>query len=352
MHKKGENSMRLPFGKIPPEILESHVFSYLGANRNDVILGPARGEDASLVKTDDVLIASSSDPISGAIRWIGHIAVHISANDVSTLGVKPRWFNSCIMLPETSGIDDLKCVSRQIHKAASELGVAIIGGHSEITPGLEHPLIVGFCMGIAEAGHYITSSGAKEGGKIILTKGVAIEGTAIICTDKSSLVKQILGEDVQQRGAEYISDISIVREALAAFHFGGVQAMHDPTEGGVAGGLHEVGDASHCGFRIYEEKLIIKPETEQICSSFGIDPLRLISSGTLLVVVDNEKAEDLLHHLKSLKLDSSIIGEIVADSTYRKLITSEGREDDLTRPDSDELWRALVKDRHDFDLKK
>jgi len=351
MHKKGENSMRLPFGKIPPEILESHVFPYLGANRSDVILGPARGEDASLVQVDDILVASSCDPISGAYKWIGRLAVHISANDISTLGVKPRWFNSCILLPRNSDVKDLDDISRQTHEAAVELGIAVIGGHSEVTLGLDHPIIVGFCMGVAKGGRYITSKGAKEGGKIILTKGVAVEGTAIICTDKSDLVKRVLGEELQQRGAEYINLISVVEEALAAYTFGGVQAMHDPTEGGVAGGLHEIGDASECGFRIYEDKLIIRSETEKICHTFGLDPLRLISSGALLIVADEGKAPALLNHLRSLGINSSIIGEVTNNPKQRTIVTSKGREETLSRPESDELWTVLLKDIHDFDLK-
>ncbi len=343
---------RLAFGKVSPEILETHVFPYLGAGRRDVVLGPARGEDAALVKAGEILVASSCDPISGAVSWIGWLAVHISANDVSTLGVKPRWFHSCILLPENFGVEDLDDISRQTHEAASELGIAVVGGHCEVTPGLEHPIIVGFCMGVAEGGRYVTSGGAKAGGRIILTKGVAIEGTAIICNDKADLVKEALGESVQRRGAEYIRMISVVREALAAFNFGGVQAMHDPTEGGIAGGLHEMCDASKCGFRIYENKLIVKPETEKICDVLGIDPLRLISSGALMIVVDDDRADGLLGYLRRIGITASVIGDVVDDPRHRKIVKSREGEVNLPRPETDELWRALLEDVHDFDLKK
>ncbi len=207
-------------------------------------------------------------------------------------------------------------------------------------------------MGVAEGGRYVTSGGAKAGGRIILTKGVAIEGTAIICNDKADLVKEALGESVQRRGAEYIRMISVVREALAAFNFGGVQAMHDPTEGGIAGGLHEMCDASKCGFRIYENKLIVKPETEKICDVLGIDPLRLISSGALMIVVDDDRADGLLGYLRRIGITASVIGDVVDDPRHRKIVKSREGEVNLPRPETDELWRALLEDVHDFDLKK
>lgn len=335
--------MRLPFGKVPSEILEAYVYPYLGARRSDVILGPARGEDAAVVEADKILVVSSCDPISGALSHIGWLAVNISANDVSTLGVKPRWFHSCILLPEGSGVEDLAVISRQIHEAAEELEVAVVGGHSEVTPGLNHPVIVGFCMGVADKGRYVTSSGAKPGGKIILTKGAAIEGTAIICADKAEKAREILGEDGWRKGSEYIKMISVVREALAAFNFGGVQAMHDPTEGGVAGGLHEIADASKCGFKIYEDKLLIKPETRKICEAFNLDPLRLISSGALLIVADGGKAEAITGHLKDIGVDTSIIGEVVEDPGHRRIVTSNGEELELTRPEMDELWKIFLR---------
>ncbi|MEM2123626.1 MAG: AIR synthase family protein [Candidatus Bathyarchaeia archaeon] len=336
--------MRLLFGKVPSEVLEAYVYPYLGAERSDVILGPARGEDASVVEADKVLVASSCDPISGALSHIGWLAVNISANDVSTLGVKPRWFHSCILLPEESGVEDLAVVSRQIHEAAEELGVAVVGGHSEVTPGLSHPIVVGFCMGIAGRGRYVTSSGAKPGGRIILTKGVAIEGTAIICADKADQVRVILGEEGWRRGSEYIRMISVVREALAAFNFGGVQAMHDPTEGGVAGGLHEMADASRCGFKIYEDRLLIRPETKKICEALELDPLRLISSGALLIAADKDRAEPLVEYLvRSIGVDASIIGEVVEDMDHRRIVSLNGEELDLRRPEMDELWRIFLR---------
>ncbi|MGC8849720.1 MAG: AIR synthase family protein [Candidatus Bathyarchaeia archaeon] len=336
--------MRLPFGKVPSEILEAYVYPYLGAERSDVILGPARGEDAAVVEAGKSLIVSSCDPISGALSHIGWLAVNISANDVSTLGVKPRWFHSCILLPEGSDMEDLAAVSRQIHEAAKELGIAVIGGHSEVTPGLSHPVVVGFCMGVASEGRYVKSSGAKPGGTIILSKGVAIEGTAIICADKAEQVRRILGEEAWRKGFEYIKMISVVKEALAAFNFGGVQAMHDPTEGGVAGGLHEIADASRCGFKIYEDRLLIRPETRRICEAFKLDPLKLISSGALLIVADEDKAEPLVKHLEGIGVPASIIGEVVEDPSHRRIVKLNGEEQDLTRPEMDELWKIPLGD--------
>jgi len=333
--------LKLPMGKVPPETLKEIVYRYLGAEREEVILGPALGEDGAVVKVGSKVLISSMDPITGAAERIGWLAVNINANDVATFGVRPLFFSSCILLPEASGENIVETICRQIDSAARKLGMAVIGGHSEVTPELNRPVIVGCAMGVTEPGRYVTSGGSKAGNKLILTKGAGIEGTAILATERHNKLEGKLDEALLKSAEKFYEQISIVEEAVLAFETGGVTAMHDPTEGGVAGGIHELADASNLGVRILEEKIRVPPETARICGVFQIDPLQLISSGALLVSASSGSALRIVSKLTSRGLRADIIGEFLKDPEKRLLVRAGGSVIDLVRPLSDHLWSAL-----------
>jgi hydrogenase expression/formation protein HypE len=330
-------------GKVPNEVLEEIVFKNLGAERDDVVLQPSIGEDAAIVKAGNQTLAISSDPITGAEEWLGWLAVHVSANDIATRGIQPRWFNSIILLPKTSTTKLIKKICTQMDKVAKQLNIAITGGHCEITPGIEHPIVTGCAVGVAENGKYITSGGAKVGNQIILTKGTGIEGTAILASDKRQELQTRFSPSFVKNAENFFKKISVVKDALTAFKTGGATAMHDPTEGGVAGGLHELADAANIGFQVHEEKIIIQEETQKICGYYKVDPLQLISSGSLLIVAEKEKTDKILNNLSAEGIQASLIGEITEPSTGRKLVTKKGEKTELTRPASDHLWTALAK---------
>lgn len=334
--------MRFPQGKVPTEILQKIVFKHLGIRRGDVILGPAVGEDAAIVKVGDRTLAIATDPVTGAEEWLGWLAVNVSANDVATCGVQPLWFSSCILLPESSDEELVRRICGQMDGAANQLEVAIIGGHCEVTPGLSHPIVVGYAVGVAEDGRYVTSGGARAGHKIIMTKGAGIEGTAILASDRREELLKVFEEQLLKNAENFFTQISVVKEALMAFRTGGVSAMHDPTEGGLAGGLHELADAANVGLRVYEERILVSEETREICKLFEIDPLQLISSGTLLITSTEEKTEEIVGKLLKSGVHASVIGDITKPGLGRKLVTKSG-ETELVRPVSDHLWKALAK---------
>ena len=333
--------LKLPFGKVPPELLEMIVFPNLGTGNKDVILGPARGEDAAIVRLKDKLLVMSCDPVSGSVERVGWLAVNVSANDVATCGVKPRWLLICILLPDNYERITFTRICEQINNASEKLGVAVVGGHSEISPGLDHPIIISCCIGVAEGKKYLTTSGAKPGSKIILTKGVGIEGTGILATDRKEIVVKTYGAEFASKCAKYFEEISVVPEALAAAKMREVYALHDPTEGGVLGGLWEMADASECGFTVFEEALVIRPETKAISELFKIDPLRLISSGSLLISVKDTAALRLIKTLQKKGIPASIIGDVTADKNRKIFIKKDGSTQTLSRPESDDLWKAL-----------
>jgi hydrogenase expression/formation protein HypE len=330
-------------GKIPTEVLQKIVFRNLGAKRDDVILSPSIGEDAAIVQAGNEVLAVSSDPITGAEEWLGWLAVHVSANDVATRGVQPRWFNSIILLPKNSTTELVEKICTQMDKAATQLNVAIIGGHCEVTPGIDHPIVTGCAIGVAEDGKYVTCGGAKVGDRIILTKGTGIEGTAILASDRRAELLTVFDEGFLNKAESFFEKISVVKDAITAFRTGGVSAMHDPTEGGVAGGLHELADAANVGFTVYEEKILVPEETHKICAHFGVEPLQLISSGSLLIVAEEEKSAKIISSLSRKGVQASIIGEIIKPDLGRNLVTKAGEKTELVRPVSDHLWKALEK---------
>jgi hydrogenase expression/formation protein HypE len=329
-------------GKVPPEILKKIVFSHLGVLDPAVLLGPRLGEDASLIQIGDNVIVASTDPITGSVEDVGWLVVHVNANDVATFGVAPRWFLISIMLPNGSTSEGLSKIMEQIDEAAKSLNIAVIGGHSEITERIEEPLIVGFMMGIAQKGQYVTSKGAKAGDSLLMTKTVAIEGTAILATEGYNMLSKKLGIDIIKEACKMREQISVVKEGVTAFRTGHIHAMHDPTEGGLAGGIHELCDASEVGFEIDYDAIPISSQTKQICELLQINPLHLISSGTMIMCCAPENVASIVAVLHKEGVETTSIGKLVSDSSHRK-IHIDGSVVDLERPTSDALWSALKK---------
>ncbi|MCW4001075.1 MAG: AIR synthase family protein [Candidatus Bathyarchaeota archaeon] len=333
--------MKLPTGKIPIELLKDIVFKNLGAPRGEVVLGPAAGVDGAVLDVGTKNAIVSMDPITGAVERIGWEAINVNANDVATFGVEPAFFFSCIMLPEGADSKIVEAISSQMHHAAAELGIAIVGGHCESTPGLTNPIVVGCIMGLTEKGNYVTAAGAKPGDKIILTKSAGIEGTAILATDRELQLREVFSHTMLDDAKHFYSQISVVKDALTAYHAGGVHAMHDPTEGGILNGIHEMADAAGLGARVSAEKITVEPETAKICRFYEIDPLQLISSGALLIAAAPEAAEKIVDRLCRERIYADVIGEFTGNVNKRLLMKADGSADMLPRPVSDHLWIAL-----------
>ncbi|MEM2007187.1 MAG: AIR synthase family protein [Sulfolobales archaeon] len=299
-------------GKLPPRMLLKYVISRVGVRDPSVLVGPSIGEDAAIVDIGGGrVLVTHVDPITGAVEFLGWLAVHISCNDIAVRGVKPRWLLSVLYLPENTTEELVDEITSQIDKAAKEVGVAIIGGHSEVTPGLSRPLISMTAIGIAEKGRYVTTGGARVGDAIIMTKTAAIEGTAILSSDFREVLLDLgVPRSVIQRGIEFIRRVSVVREALLLAEAGLVTSMHDPTEGGLLGGLAEIAYASGKTLYVQEEKVSVGEETLAIVSALRLDPMKLISSGTLIATVPPQAAEEAVEILKKAGIEASVIGYV------------------------------------------
>lgn len=335
--------MKLPLGKIPKNILEEVVFKNLGIKRKEVVLGPSAGIDGAVIDLGNKSLITAMDPITGAIERVGWLAVNINANDVATFGVEPMFFLSCILLPEKADRRIVETICTQMDEAAKELEIAIIGGHCEVTPELANPVVVGCTMSITEKGNYVTAGDAKPRDKLILTKSAGIEGTAILAADREKNLKKVLNPTLLQNAKNFYNCISVVKDAITAFKTGGITAMHDPTEGGIFGGINEMADASKTGVKVFEEKIPIAKETAEICKFFKIDPLQLISSGALLIAAKQDYEEKILKGLRKEKIEASVIGEFLDAADQRLLKRRDGKETILIRPKYDHLWRALQK---------
>lgn len=335
--------MELPPGKIPIDILKEIVFKNLGIKREEVVLGPSAGFDGAVINVGNKSLVVSMDPITGAIERIGWLAVNINANDIATFGVEPAFLFSCILLPEKADKKIIETICVQMDRAAKDLGMAIVGGHCEVTPELANPIVVGCAMGITEKGNYVTAGGAKPGDKLIMTKSAGIEGTAILASDREEQLKKSMNAITLQKAKDFYNQISVVKDAVTAFKTGGVHAMHDPTEGGLAGGIHEMADASNLGVKVLEEKIQVQPETMKICNFFKVDPLQLISSGALLISAKPEFAEKIVKRLQQERISTSVIGEFLENPQTRTMVRKNGKIQTLPRPSSDHLWLALMR---------
>lgn len=327
-------------GKLPTKLLKDIIFKHIGVRNDNIVLGPNVGEDAAIVKINKKLIILTTDPITGAIEDLGRLAININANDIGAFGVRPKYFLATILLPVKSTIGDLKRIVAQLDENAKKLGISIIGGHTEVTDVVKQPIIVGFMIGETEIGQYAKSSGAVPGDHIILTKYAGIEGTAILAEDCAILNNFLTAEELSfAKSLKFMT--SVVEDGVTALDTKKVTAMHDPTEGGIVGALYEIASASKVGFKVYEERIPFYDVTLKICNFLDIDPLRLISSGALLITTNDD--ETVIKALKKKGINATTIGEILDDETKKMLIRKTGKIENIDDVPTDELWSALDK---------
>jgi len=331
----------LSVGKLEPSILEQLVFSCLGSSDHRVIVGPKIGEDAAVIDFKDRVLVVHSDPITGAIENIGWLAINVCTNDIATRGIRPQWVLIVMLLPQNFDPDQLKKITRQMDKAAKELDVAIIGGHTEVTSSVNRPIIVATAIGEAKKERFVRTSGAEIGDSIIVTKGAAIEGTAILSTEMDKFLHLKVDKRLIQRARKFIRMTSVLEDALTAIKIGEIHGMHDATEGGVAGALQEVAWASNIGIIAHEEKIPIYKETEAICKALNIDPLKTISSGTLIIFCHPKKAEKIANALRRKNIQASIVGEALKKEKGCYILRRDGSRLDLSIPVKEELWQLL-----------
>ena len=304
----------LPTGKLPADQLARLLAEIAPADRR-VLVGPGVGIDCAVIDLGaSRCLVAKSDPITFATDEIGWYAVHVNANDIATTGASPRWFLATILLPQgKANVPLAESILRQIRAACSEIGATLVGGHTEITYGIDRPIVAGSLLGEVTRDRLIVPAGARPGDALLLTKRVAVEATSILAREKASVLTGRVAAGLLDRARRFLHDpgISVVRDAQAALGAGRVHAMHDPTEGGLATGLHELATAANVGLEIDAGAVPVYAETRALCDVFDLDAWGVIASGSLLIAVDPDDAARVVEALRSNAIEASIIGRVV-----------------------------------------
>ena len=329
-------------GKLNANLLDELVSSIKKKDPR-VIVGPKVGEDAAVIDIGDKYLLSTTDPITFTSYKIGWYTVNVNANDIATMGGTPKWLLVSILLPENKTDSALvKEIFSDIENAADELGIDICGGHTEITKGLDRPIVSGHMLGEVDKDKLVTNSHATVGDEIILTKGIAIEGMALLAREREKELSGKYGKMFVERVQAFLHNpgISVVAEAHLANQAAYIRAMHDPTEGGLATGLYELTKASNTGVVIYEDKIHLLDETRILCSEYKLDPLGVIASGALLIVVDPGDRDAVLSKLVQNDIECSVIGKMTDKEDGLKII-ADGEERELPFFEVDEIARVI-----------
>ena len=319
---------RLKAGKLPRSLLASLLERYASPAAG-VILGPRIGEDAAVIEMADRYLVVSTDPITFATSEIGYYALTINANDVVTCGARPRWFLMTILAPEGCTDAELERLFQQVDTACRQFEVGLIGGHTEITPGLDRPIVIGTMIGEVAKDRLVLTSGAQDGDDLLLTKGIAVEGTAILAREREGVLRSRgYAEAFIERAQRYLYDpgISVVREALVAVETAGVSAMHDPTEGGLSGGLYELSEAAGVGLEVDQAAIPILDETATLCQEFHLDPLGLIASGALVITCHPRDTDRLISAVRAAGVEIYRIGCVLPQARGVILIGPAGEK--------------------------
>ncbi len=302
----------LKTGKLPGPLLQNLIEGLPKSEADKrLLVGPGLGEDAAHILYGENTILAKTDPITFTTDRIGWYAVNVNANDIAVAGGTPKWFFATLMMPPGSTEAEIRDIFTQLGEAAYELGVQLAGGHTEITPAVTQPVICGFMLGEAPTSRTVTASGAQPGDSVILTKGIAIEGTAILANEcREALIRAGVRTPDIDAATDLLNNpgISVLQDAQIVVNTGGVTAMHDPTEGGLATALQELAFASKVNITIDLSTVNVLPLCQTVCNALNIDPWGLISSGALIATVNPDHQDAVVDALQQSNIEAQIIG--------------------------------------------
>lgn len=324
----------MKIGKLPNSLLNEIVIEPInkfGVEKTEVLLKPSIGEDCTALNLGDNICIMSTDPITGAVSDIGKLAVHINSNDIAAGGGEPIGIMVTALLPPHITKEEIKKIITDIYTQAKEVNMAVLGGHTEITDAVNKPVLS--CTVVGKCKRLITSSGANVGDDLVMTKYAGLEGTAIFAGDKTHKLQGIDKETIDS-AKELSHMLSVVKEGKIASEMG-ANAMHDVTEGGILGACWEVASCSKVGVEVYTDKIPMLECTKIICQKLNVNPLKLISSGSMIISIKN--GDELVAKLAENGIKATVIGKFTEEGIYT---VKDGKKEVLGEPDTDELYRA------------
>ena len=333
----------LKAGKLDSDLLKKEVIDRISLKRPEVLVRAGVGEDCAVIDFGEYECVLSTDPITAAVSDIGRLAIHISCNDIASNGVEPVGILLAVMLPEGSTEDDVKTIMGQAADAAAACNVEIIGGHTEVTPAVNKPVIVSTAIGRGLRGRSASAKNIKVGVAVIMTKTAGLEGTGIIAGDFKNQLKEILTDEELAEAKALLGNVSVVRDGTVAGSVG-THGMHDVTEGGILGAIWEMCRIAGVGAEIHEDAVPVNDVTRKICDHFGINYQRLISSGSMIIMARPEKKNEIIKKLEAVGVAAAEIGVITPPEDGLVLVKGSGTDESrvpIDPPGPDELYKVV-----------
>ncbi|MCI2061843.1 MAG: AIR synthase family protein [Eubacteriaceae bacterium] len=329
----------LKVGKLDSDLLKEIVFDKITYKRPEVITRPGIGEDCAVVDFGDYECVMSTDPITAAISDIGRLCIHISCNDIASNGIQPVGILLAVLLPVGTTEEQIAEMMRQAGEASAELGVEIIGGHTEITDAVKQPVITSTAIGRGPKGGSQSADDIVPGDFLLITKKAGIEGTGVIARDKADELAKFMTAEEVEKAQDLLKLVSVVKEGVIAGGIG-THGMHDVTEGGVLGAVWEMCSIAGVGCEIDRESIPAEAVTLKMCGHYGIDPLRLISSGCMMIAAAADKKDEMTAAIEAAGIDVCCIGRIMP-AEYGLRISGGGRSAEITPPEPDEIYKVV-----------
>lgn len=329
----------LKVGKLDSDMLERAVIDKIKFRRPEVLVRAGVGEDCAVIDFGEYECVMSTDPITAAVSEIGKLAIHISCNDIASNGIEPVGIMLAVLLPVGTTENDVEVIMGQAAEAAEACGVEIIGGHTEVTPAVNKPVIVSTAVGRGRRWQSASAENMKVGDYIIMTKSAGLEGTGIIAGDFEDELQRILTAEEIETAKKLLDDVSVVEEGKVAGKIG-TNGMHDVTEGGILGAIWEMCSISGLGAEVWGDEIPVADVTKKICRYYGIDYLRLISSGSMIIMAGADKKDEIIRKLEASGVEAHVIGRIVPEEKGL-FVTENGVTEPIDPPRPDELYKVV-----------
>jgi hydrogenase expression/formation protein HypE len=336
MTSQGASGPSLQSGKLPLALLASLLDEFAPAPP-EVRLPPRVGEDACAIDVPAGTLVVATDPITLTTEDVGRLSVLVSANDVAVCGARPRWFLAVVLVPPGTLEGAIRALFAALHEALGELGAALVGGHTEVTPAVNHPVVIGQMLGLVETGAIVTTAGLAAGDVVVQVRRAPIEGAAVLAREAPERLEELDADVVAgARDALERPGISLVDAAMAAVD-SGAKALHDPTEGGLAGGLHEMAAAAGLAIRVDREAVLWFEPGLAVCRALGCDPWSTLASGTLLAGYPADAVETAIRTLAQRGHEAAVIGTAELGEGVHDIAGGA-----LSWPERDEVARLLA----------